>query len=109
MFHSGCSALHGLNPNLKSKKNKACKGTGVIKKLQNKLPRQSLFTIHTSFIRLNLDYEDAVYGQAHNESFCLKRGSVHYNAALAITGALCGTSQTKLYVELGLESLKARQ
>ena len=31
------------------------------------------------------------------------------NAALAITGAILGTSQTKLYVELGLESLKARR
>ena len=33
---------------------------------------------------------------------------MHYNAALAITEAICGTSQTKLYVKLGLESLKAR-
>ena len=33
---------------------------------------------------------------------------MHYNAALAITGAICGTSQTKLYAKLGLESLKAR-
>ena len=32
-----------------------------------------------------------------------------YNAALAITGAIRGTSQTKLYNELGLESLKFRR
>ena len=31
------------------------------------------------------------------------------NAALAITGAIKGTSQTKLYKELGLESLKFRR
>ena len=32
--------------------------------------------------------------------------SVQYNAALAITGASKGTSQEKLYKELGLESIK---
>ena len=34
---------------------------------------------------------------------------MQYNAALAITGAICGTSQTKLYVKLGIESLKTRR
>ena len=32
-----------------------------------------------------------------------------YDAALAITGAIRGTSQEKLYAELGIESLKFRQ
>ena len=32
--------------------------------------------------------------------------SVQYNAALAITGAIRGTSREKLYQELGLESLR---
>ena len=31
---------------------------------------------------------------------------MQYNAALAITGAIKGTSQTKLYKELGLQTLK---
>ena len=35
--------------------------------------------------------------------------SVQYNAALTITGAVKGTSQAKLYKELGLESLKLRR
>ena len=43
------------------------------------------------------------------ETLCSKLESVQYNAALGITGAIRGTSQTKLYVELGLESLKARR
>ena len=81
----------------------------MIKKLQNFLPRQSLLTIYKSFMRPHLDYEDVVYDQPHNETFCSKLESVQYNAALAITGAIRGTSQTKLYVELGLESLKARR
>ena len=70
--------------------------------------RQSLLTIYKSFIRPHLDYGDVVYDQPHNETFCSKLESGQYNAALAITGTICGTSQTKLYVELGLESLKAR-
>ena len=44
-----------------------------------------------------------------NDSFCKKLESVQYNAALAITGAIKGTSQVKLYKELGLELLKLRR
>ena len=43
------------------------------------------------------------------ESFCDKLESVQYKAALAITGAIQGTSRDKLYQELGLESLKSRR
>ena len=35
--------------------------------------------------------------------------SILYNAALAITGAIGGTSKEKLYQELGLESLRKRR
>ena len=31
----------------------------------------------------------------------------HYNASIAITGAIRGTSQEKLHQELGLESLRS--
>ena len=34
---------------------------------------------------------------------------IQYNSALAITGAIRGTSKEKLYQELGLESLENRQ
>ena len=94
---------------VKEKISKAYKYTGVIKKLKNNLPRKSLLTIYKSFIRPHLDYGDVVYDQPHNETFCSKLESVQYNAALAITGAIRGISQTKLYDELGLESLKARR
>ena len=43
------------------------------------------------------------------ESFCDKIESVQYKASLAITGAIQGTSRSKLYQELGLESLKSRR
>ena len=35
--------------------------------------------------------------------------SIQYDAALAITGAIRGTSRENLYQELGLESLRKRQ
>ena len=56
-----------------------------------------------------IDYGDIIYDQPQNESFCEKLESVQYKAALAITGAMQGTSCDKIYQELGLESLKARR
>ena len=52
---------------------------------------------------------DVIYNRAFNESFQNKLESVQYNAALAITGAIRGSSREKLYQELGLESLKSRR
>ena len=63
----------------------------------------------SDFMRPHLDYGDIVFNQSTNDSFCKKLESVQYNAALAITGAIKGTSQVKLYKELGLESLKLRR
>ena len=42
-------------------------------------------------------------------SFCEKLESVQYEAALAIIGAVQGTSGNKIYEELGIESLKSRR
>ena len=56
-----------------------------------------------------IDYGDIIYDQPNNESFCEKLESVQYKAALAITGAIQGTSRDKIYQELGLESLKNRR
>ena len=87
---------------------KNCKSQqSVIKKIHNVLPRRALLTIYKCFIRPNLDYGDFIYDQPNNGSFFSKIESVQCNAALAITGAIRGTSQTKLYRELGLESLKS--
>ena len=36
------------------------------------LPRASLLTIYKSFIRPHLDYENVIYYQPSNESFCSK-------------------------------------
>ena len=56
-----------------------------------------------------IDYGDIIYDQSQNESFCEKLESVQYKAALAITGAIQGTSREKIYLQLGLESLKNRR
>ena len=56
-----------------------------------------------------MDHADVVYDQASNYAFCNKLETVQYNAALAITGAIKGTSREKLYQELGLEYLQQRR
>ena len=61
----------------------------------------------------HLDYVDITYDQAYNLSFHeklpSKLESIQYNAALALTGAIRGSSKEKLYQEIGLESLQLRQ
>ena len=94
---------------IKEKISKACKGIGVIRKLHYVLHWHSLLIIYNSFIRPHLDYGDIIYDQLNNQAFSNKLEAVRYNAALAITGAIQGTSKTKVYQELGLESLKSRR
>ena len=101
--------MHSYDDHISAKISKANTGIGIIKMLLNTLPRNSLLTIYKSFVRPYLDYCDIIYDQPNNESFYTKIERIQYNAALAITGAIKGTSQTKLYKELGLESLKFRR
>ena len=89
--------------------NKISKTIGLLRKLQNILPRPALLTIYKCFIRPHLDYGDIIYDQAYNLSFHQKLESIQYNAALALTGAIRGSSREKLYQELGLESLQLRR
>ena len=74
--------------------------------LHNTLPRLSLLTIYRSFTSPHLDYADVIYDQAYNVAFHQKLESIQYNSAVAITGAIRGTSTEKLYNELGLETLE---
>ena len=94
---------------LNEKISKCNKGIGLIKRMYNVLPRKALLTIYKSFVRPHLDYADVIYDQPHIQTFHTKIESVQYNAALAITGAIKGTSRKKLYSELGLESLCERR
>ena len=81
----------------------------LLRKLQHVLPRHALITIYKSFIRPYLDYGDILYDKTFNESFHQKIKSIQYNACLAITGAIRGSSREKIYQELGLESLQRRR
>ena len=94
---------------IKEKVTKANKGIAVIKKFQTKLPRNALLTIYKFFIRPHLNYADIVYDQPNNDFFENKLERIQYNAALAISGAIRGTSRDKIYKELGLESLQSRR
>ena len=51
----------------------------------------------------------AVSDRAYNTLFHSNIESIQYNAALAITGAIRGTSREKLYQELGFKSLQQRR
>ena len=86
--------------------NKVSKTIGLLQKLQNILPRPALLTIYKCFVRPHLDYGDIIYEQAYNLSFHQKLESIQYNAALALTVAIRGSSRENLCQELVLESLQ---
>ena len=93
---------------LKNILNKVNKTIGLSRKLQNILPRGLLLTIYKSFIRPYLHYGDVIYDQHHNNSFHQKLESIQYNATLAITSAIIGSSRDKLYQEIRIEILTTR-
>ena len=109
--HLGLSLDNRLtfDEHLTNVSNKISKTIGLLRKLHNILPRPALLTIYKCFIRSHLDYGDIIYDQAYNLSFHQKLESIQYNAALALTGAIRGSSREKLYQELGLESLQLRR
>ena len=98
-----------FNTHINEKIAKANKSVKIIYKLACVLPRESLVTICKSFVRPHYDYGDIIYDQPNNDSFCNMIERVQYNAALTITGVIKGTSQLKIYKELGFEFLKFRR
>ena len=80
----------------KSILNKVNKTTDLLRKFQLILPRHSLITIYKNLIRLHVDYGDVIYDRTFKESFHQRLESIQYNAAIAITGAIRGTSSKKL-------------
>ena len=98
-----------FDEHLKSVLKKISKTVGLLRKFQGILPQTSLTTIYKSFARPHLDYGDMIYDQTINESFHQRIESIQYNAAIAITGAIRGTSSENFYQELGLESLRSRR
>ena len=97
-----------FSDHVKHATSKSIKGLNVLRKLHHYLPRKTLITIYKSFIRPHLDYGDVIYDQPSNNVFSNKIETIQYNCALAITGAIKGTSREKLYQELGLDYLSQR-
>ena len=97
-----------FNLHINEKISKANKGIGMIKKLQSELPRKTFINIYKSFVRPHLDYGDIIYDKPV-DNFINKLESVQYNAGLAITGGIRGTSKERLYQELGFEYLEKRR
>ena len=97
-----------FNEHLKATIDKVTKGINMLRKLRYYIPRHSMVTIYKSFIRPHIDYADVIYDQPNNNALVNKLESIQYNSALAITGAIRGTSRDKLYKELGLEYLSSR-
>ena len=85
-----------FDEHLKSGLKKISKTVGLLRKFQGILPRTSSITIYKSFARPHLDYGDIINDQTFNQSFHQRIESIHYNAAIAITGAIRGTSSEKI-------------
>ena len=91
---------------IKNRLTKVIKTIGLLWKLQNIFSRGSLLKIFKSFVRPHLDYGDVTYDQSYNNTYHQKMELIQYNAALAITGVIRGSSREDLYQELGLDSLQ---
>ena len=104
---------------INEKINKANKLVGVLRYLSSYIPLNTLIQMYKSFIRPLFDYGDVIYHIPHTQNmfdssitlnFLMARiEKVQYHASLAMTGCWRGTSQNKLYDELGLESLADRR
>ena len=106
-----------FSKHLSEKIKKAKQNLGIIKHLSKFLPLKTLDQMYKALVRPHLDYCDVIY---HIPSKQTQLGGVlnvlmeevekvQYQAGLAITGAWQGSSRSKLYEELGWESLSDRR
>ena len=90
-----------------------------IKHVPKLLPLKTLDQMYKALVRSHLDYCDVIYhlpsiihqpplGMTLN-SLMEKVERIQYQAALAITGAWQGTRRSKIYDELGWETLSDRR
>ena len=66
------------------------KTVALLQKLQKFLPRSALTNIYSAYVR---PYGDIIYGKASYESFHRKLELSQYNAYLALTGSIRGTTK----------------
>ena len=119
--HLGLTLEPGLSfeKHLSEKIIKAKKNIGILKHLSEFLPLRTLDQMYKALVRSHLDYCYVVYhipyiihqpplGKTLN-SLMEKVDRIRYQAALAITGAWQGSSRSKIYDELGWETLSDRR
>ena len=98
---------------------KAKQNTGILKHLSNFSPLKTLDQMYKALVRPHLDYCDIIYhipsimhqpplGRTLN-ILMEKVERVQYQPALPITGAWQGSSRSKIYDELGWETLSDRR
>lgn len=88
---------------------------GIIKHVSKYFPLKTLNKMYKSLVRSHLDYCDIIYHQSAIinppplaltlTTLMMEVEKIQYQAALAITGSWQGSSRTKLYEELGWETL----
>ena len=82
-----------FSKHLKMLTSKINKTVVLLQKLQKFLPRSALTNIYSAYVRPHLDYGDIIYGKASYGSFHRKLELSQYNACLAITGFIRGTTK----------------
>ena len=98
---------------------KARKGLGILKLLSRYLSIKTLNVIFKLYVRPHLDFCDVIYhipcitnpfDSSINLNYLMNTlERLQYQAALAITGAWKGTNLSKIYEELGWETLSDRR
>ena len=97
-----------FSKHIKEKILKAMKGISLLKFLSKYVDRNVLAMSYKMYIRPHLDYGDVIFDNQRADLMKLIE-QVQYKAALIISGCWRGTSQEKLYDELGWESLSTRR
>ena len=87
---------------------KAKRGVSLLKFLSRYLNRSKLDLAFKMHVRPHLEYGDVIFHDRSSELMKLLE-SVQYQAGLVVAGCWKGTSTTKLYNELGWESLSDRR
>lgn len=86
---------------------KSCARLNVLRLLKHNLDRKSLEKLYFGFIRPILEYGNMVWDNCTKDESDLIE-SVQYEAARIVSGLRRGTARTKLYKELGWDSLQSR-
>ena len=117
--HLGLVLCNNLSfkKHIREKIAKAKKILGSLKLVSKYLPTKALESVFKSFIRPHLDYCDIIFHEPAKadamgqtlSTLMQEVERIQYQAGLVVSGAWKGTSRTKIYEELGWESLSDRR